>query len=244
MLSALQGVSDRVEGDEAGHCLCAHRRSREAVLWRGGGSSPPYSNAAPAYLNPRAGVADAKFPAFAAWTCSGTWSVQGTRGGGGLPCTPLDRPAPHSQRGLKRELHRFGLHTMGAIASMSRYMLTDRFGPDGQRAWLLCSGIDDSHVVPLAFQESVVEHTSLPFHSSSMDALFVAVDALLKRAYSRPDVRGGMRVRQTSSARRPAGRRGRRASGSNSPWVVGERAPSPYGASWRSSHPRQPPLRT
>ena len=85
-----------------------------------------------------------------------------------------------------RELHRFDLHTMGAVASMSRYMLTDRFGVEGQRAWLLCNGFDDSNVVPLKFKESVVEHTSLPFHTSSMDALFVAVDSLLKRAYARP----------------------------------------------------------
>ena len=147
-------------------------------------------NAAPAYLSPRVGVADSKFPAFvAAWTCSGHGAFR-------VPEDVGDFLAPHSigllpiPQGLKRELHRFGLHTMGTVASMSQYMLTDRFGPDGQRAWLLCSGIDDSYVVPLAFQDSVVEHTSLPFHSSSMDALFVAVDALLKRAYSRPDVRG------------------------------------------------------
>ena len=51
-------------------------------------------------------------------------------------------------------------------------------------------GIDHSPVVPLAFEESVVEHTSLPFHSSSVEAIFVAVDTLLKRAYARPDMRG------------------------------------------------------
>ena len=91
---------------------------------------------------------------------------------------------------VKSELHRFGLHAMGDVASMDRHMLADRFGPDGSRAWALCNGNDDSPVVPLAFDESVVEHTSLPFHSSSMETLFVAVDALLKRAYARPDMRG------------------------------------------------------
>ena len=47
-------------------------------------------------------------------------------------------------------------------------MLADRFGRDGQWAWSLCNGIDHSPVVPLAFEESVAEHTSLPFHSSSI----------------------------------------------------------------------------
>ena len=90
---------------------------------------------------------------------------------------------------LKSELHRFGLHTMGAVASMSRHVLADRFGPEGERAWSLSSGIDDSPVAPLAFEESVVERTSLPFHSSSIEVLSVSVDTLLKRAYSRPDLR-------------------------------------------------------
>ena len=79
---------------------------------------------------------------------------------------------------------------MGAVASMSLHALADRFGPEGERAWSLSNGSDDSPVVPLAFEEPVVERTSLPFHSSSIDALLVAVDALLKRAYARPDMRG------------------------------------------------------
>ena len=189
MLSALQGVSDRVEGAELG---TAYVRIDGLEKLYGGEARVVSAllNSAPAYLNLRVGVADAKFPAFvAAWTCSGHGAFR-------VPEDVGDFLAPHSigllpiPEGLKRELHRFGLHTMGYVASMSRYMLTDRFGPEGQRAWLLCNGLDDSHVVPLAYEESVVEHTSLPFHSSSMDALFIAVDTLLKRAYTRPDVRG------------------------------------------------------
>ena len=91
---------------------------------------------------------------------------------------------------VKSEMHRFGLHTMGAVASMSGHMLADRFGPDGRRAWVLCNGTDDSLVVPQEFEESIVEHASLPFHSSSIEALFVAVDAILRRAYARPGMRG------------------------------------------------------
>ena len=189
MLSTLQGVSDRVEGAELG---TAYVRIDGLEKLYGGEARVVSAllNAAPAYLSPRVGVADAKFPAFvAAWTC-------GAHGAFRVPEDVASFLAPHSIGLLpipehsKGELHRFGLHTMGAVASMSLYMLADRFGPEGQRAWLLCNGRDDSYVVPLAFQESVVEHTSLPFHSSSMDALFVAVDSLLRRAYARPDVQG------------------------------------------------------
>ena len=189
MLSALQGVSDRVEGTKLGTAYVRIDGLEKLYL----GEARVVSallNSAPAYLSPRVGVADAKFPAFvAAWTCTAHGAFR-------VPQDVKAFLAPHSidllplSEQLKIDLHRFGLRTMGAVASMSRYMLTDRFGPDGQRAWLLCNGIDDGYVVPLAFQESVVEHTSLPFHTSSIDALFVAVDALLKRAYARPDVQG------------------------------------------------------
>ena len=49
---------------------------------------------------------------------------------------------------------------------------------------------DDTPVVPLPFDESIVERASLPFSSSSLQALFVAVDTLLRRAYSRSEMKG------------------------------------------------------
>ena len=87
-------------------------------------------------------------------------------------------------------MHRLGLHRMGAVASMSGHALSDRFGPEGRRAWELCNGIDHSPLIPMALEEAVVERTSLPFHTSSMEALLVAVDTLLRRAYARPDMKG------------------------------------------------------
>ena len=42
----------------------------------------------------------------------------------------------------------------------------------------------------LKYEESVVERTSLPFSSTSKELLLTAVDTLLKRAYSRPRMRG------------------------------------------------------
>ena len=57
---------------------------------------------------------------------------------------------------------------------MSGHALLDRFGPEGRRAWELCNGIDHSPLVPMALEEAVVERTSLPFHTSSMEALLVS----------------------------------------------------------------------
>ena len=92
---------------------------------------------------------------------------------------------PVSSR-LKDEMHR-----IGAVASMDGHSLTGRFGPEGKKTWELCNGIDRSPLVPITLEESVVEqNTSLPLHTSFLDALLVALDALLRRAYARPDMKG------------------------------------------------------
>ena len=189
VLRALQGISDRVEEAELGTAY-VRIDGLEGVYGDEAGVVSALLNAVPTYLVPRIGVADAKFPALvAARTCAtqGAFRVPGDVRTFLAPHTVDLLPVPVQAR---NELHRFGLHTMGAVASMSQHMLADRFGRDGMRAWALCNGTDDSPVVPLALEETVVEHTSLPFHSSSIEVLFVAVDVLLKRAFARPEMRG------------------------------------------------------
>ena len=189
VLTALHGVANRVEKAELGTAYV--RLDRLERLY--GSEVEAVSallNAVPAELHPRVGVADVKFPAFvAARTCSGS----------GVSRVTDDMRAflaPHTidllpvSTSVKNDMHRFGLDTMGAVASVSGHLLADRFGPEGERAWSLCNGIDDTPVIPLAFEEPVVERTSLSFHSSSIEALLVAVDSLLQRAFARPDVRG------------------------------------------------------
>ena len=118
-------------------------------------------NAVPQDLAPRAGVAEAKFPAFVA---AREASHQGPPG----PTDAASFLAPHSvdllpvPADLKVALHRFGLHTMGDVASMTETSLVDRFGSEGRRAWHLSRGMDDSPVIPLAHVETVVEHAPFP----------------------------------------------------------------------------------
>ena len=188
VLGSLQGVSDRVEAAEFGTAYV--RVDGLEALYRGeAGVVSTLLNAVPSYLNPRVGVAEAKFPAFvAARVCRPLGAFR-------VPEDVRDFLAPHSidllpiSDGVKSGMHRFGLHTMEAVASMSADMITDQFGPEGRWAWALCNGMDDRPVVPMPFDESVVEHISLPFHSSSIEVLFVAVDSLLQRAYARPELR-------------------------------------------------------
>ena len=189
VLTSLQGISDRVEGAETGTAYVRVDGLEE--LYRGeAGVVSTLLNAVPEYLNPRVGIADAKFPAFVAARTSRAF------GASGVPDDVRGFLAPHPvellpvSTDVKIGLRRFGLHTMGSAASMREHVLSDQFGSDGRRVWALSNGIDDRPVVPIAFEESIVEHTPLPYHSSSMQVLFVAVDALLRRAYARPEMRG------------------------------------------------------
>ncbi len=117
MLASLQGTSDRVEGAELGTAYV--RIDGIEKLYRGeAGAVSTLLNVVPSYLNPRIGVADAKFFAFvAARTC-------GAHGAFRVPKDVAAFLAPHSidllpvSTDVKSEMHRFGLHTMGAVASM------------------------------------------------------------------------------------------------------------------------------
>ena len=147
-------------------------------------------NAVPLGLKPRAGVGDAKFPTLVAARSSaalGTTWVPPDAAGFLAPC-PVDLlPVPAV---VVTEMRRFGLRTLGDVAAMKRESLADRFGRAGVRAWELSTGWDDALFVPMKHEESVVEHTTLPFISASLELLLAGVDTLLKRAYARPRMRG------------------------------------------------------
>ena len=188
-LDALMEVGDRVEAAELG-----------AAYVGISGLEPMYGgearlvttllNAPARWLNPRIGVGEGKFPALAAARTSPA------RGATRVPPDPAAFLAPHSvdlltvSAGTKEALHRFGLHTLGQVAAMQPNRLVDRFGREGWQAWNLAQGRDDRLLVPLKHEEAVVEWTSLPFSSTSLELLLVAVDTLLRRAYARPEIRG------------------------------------------------------
>ena len=83
-------------------------------------------NAVPQDLAPRVGVAEAKFPAFVAARVSEP--SRATR----VPIDAASFLAPHpvdllpAPADLRAALHRFGLHTLGDMASMTETSLVDR----------------------------------------------------------------------------------------------------------------------
>ena len=189
VLTALLGVSDRVEDADLGIAYVAIDGLEQMY----GGEARLVTtllNAIPRWLNLRIGVGEGKFPALVAARAS--QALGATR----VPPDPAAFLAPHPvdllpvSLGARETLHRFGIHTLGQIATMSPALLVDRFGHEGWRAWSLAKGNDDSFLIPLRHDEAVVERTSLPFSSTSLELLQVASDTLLRRAYARPETRG------------------------------------------------------
>ena len=189
VLLSLQEVSDRVEGAGLGTAY-VRLDGLEALYGGEDRLVTALLNAVPRDLKPRAGVGDAKFPTLAAARSSAalgaTWVPPDAAGF--LAPRPVDLlPIPTA---VVTEMHRFGLHTLGDVAAMKRESLADRFGHAGSRAWELSMGRDDSPLIPLKHEESVIEHATLPFISASLELLRAGVDTLLKRAYARPMMRG------------------------------------------------------
>ncbi len=194
MLQSLQRVSDRVEGGTLGQAqqgtAYVGLDGLEALYGGEARLVTTLLNAVPQDLGPRVGVGDAKFPAYAAARASqplGATKVPPDAAGFLAP-QPVDLlPIPPA---LRDELRRFGLHTLGEVAAMKQAALINRFGPAGQRAWELAQGIDHTPLIPLRYDESVVERTALPFASASLELLLTAADTLLRRAYAQPRMQG------------------------------------------------------
>ena len=125
VIASLQGISDRVEGSELG---TAYVRLDGLERLYGGEARLVNAllNAVPQDLAPRAGVAEAKFPAFVFARMSGP--SRATR----VLLDVVSFLAPHPvdllpvPADLRAALHRFGLHTLGDVTSMTETSLVDR----------------------------------------------------------------------------------------------------------------------
>ena len=107
MLTALQGISDRVEGPEG--MYGGEARLVSALL-----------HSVPEYLKPRVGLGEGKFPASVAARVSRTQGATRVPSDAAafLASHPIDLlPIPSA---VKTQMHRLGLHAMGQVASMGR----------------------------------------------------------------------------------------------------------------------------
>jgi DNA polymerase-4/protein ImuB len=64
-----------------------------------------------------------------------------------------------------------------------------QFGPAGRRAWELANGRDLNPLVPHKAIDAVNEYVTFPAPTVTLDALLVATELLLGRAFARPALR-------------------------------------------------------
>ena len=68
--------------------------------------------------------------------------------------------------------------------------LQAQFGPEGKRIWQLANGQDDTPLLPRSTEEIIEESTALPSATVSLDAILVALEAMLCRAFVKLATRG------------------------------------------------------
>jgi nucleotidyltransferase/DNA polymerase involved in DNA repair len=146
--------------------------------------------AVPDDLDPRMGVAEGKFPSYAAAMTAG--DGQATRvpediaeflKGMSINLLPLSWES-------KTRLRLFGLRTLGQLASLPVGPIQAQFGWDGQRAWELANGIDHSPLVPHQRQLEISEYLVFPYPAVTQQAILTAVETLLGRTFARKEVKG------------------------------------------------------
>ena len=189
VLSALQGISDRVEDAGLGAAY-VDLTGLEAMYGGGERLVCNLLNAVPQYLQARAGIGEGKFPALVAARLSEPLRAIRVPPDAAAFLSPRSTGHLPVSGATVEALRRFGLHTLGQVAAMEQARMVDQFGPEGGWAWSLANGYDDRPLVPLRHEEAVTEQTALPFASTSLEMLLVAVDTLLRRAYARPVMRG------------------------------------------------------
>ena len=146
--------------------------------------------AVPHQFNPRVGVALGKFPAYvAAVTSSGGRATKVPEDVAGFLKELSVDLLPLSWDN-KTRLHRFGLHTLGQLAALSVGSLQAQLRGEGRRAWELASGVDPSPLVPCRREEVVTEFLTFPSPTITRDAVLTAMEILLARAFTRPEISG------------------------------------------------------
>jgi DNA polymerase-4/protein ImuB len=99
---------------------------------------------------------------------------------------PVDiLPVPYES---VQRMHSFGLHRMGDVAALPKSALQAQFGPEGTRIWELSNGMDGRPLVSRQPVEVVSEYLTFPDATANLSAILPAIESLLARAYTRPEM--------------------------------------------------------
>jgi nucleotidyltransferase/DNA polymerase involved in DNA repair len=152
--------------------------------------------AIPGLLQPRIGVAGGRFTATVAARMApfpGIRAVPASETRAFLASAPISHV--RFALDLSRRLEVFGVRTLAELAALPFTAVQAQFGPPGARAWWLANGQDDEPVIPHRFHPAIRASLFFDDPLASVDAVTMAVDHLLTRAFRDP-VLNGRSVRQ------------------------------------------------
>jgi len=201
ILDALNNVSPEVEDEEWGSAyvnvsgLELHYEDDAALAGYIIGAVRSVSG-----LDANVGLADGKFPAFAAATENRVVPA----GGEGAFLAPLNVEVLPVAFEIGVRLRLFGFETIGEVAVLTVPELQSQFGFEGRRLWQLAHGIDEQPLRPRSPDEKVAASLSFEAPVAGVDVMVAASKQLLSRLL--PSLRGRAAREVTLQAELETGR--------------------------------------
>ncbi len=189
IVESLLDRSPLIEKGELG-CTFLDMHGTEGLYGGDEGIVASVLGAVPGDFGPRVGLAESKFPAYVAAIKSrpGHATRVPEDVAGFLKGLPVDL-LPLSWEDRVR-LHRFSLHTLGQVASLSVGSMQAQFGTQGRQLWELANGIDNRPFFPSKRHEVVTDFLTFPTPVTSLFAILPAAEILFGRILSHSSLRG------------------------------------------------------
>ena len=140
--------------------------------------------AVPQTYRPRLGVAEGKFPAFAAALHAEACRAVRVPENAAAFLAPLPVMFLPASWKIKERLLGFGLDVMGSIARLPFNAMQGEFGREGARLCRLANGRDDAPWVPRRHEEAFVSEVAFAIPTTSLPAIHIALEGLLTRAFA------------------------------------------------------------
>lgn len=189
ILDVLEGFSPNVEDGGLG---CAYLDVKGLQELYGGDSNLASAllSALPTRLQPRLAFAPSKFAADIASTRlkKGEWVAVPKDMAGYLACFPVS-VLPLAKRDIER-LRSFGLERLGDIANLPLSAVEAQFHESGRLAWELSRGIDRRPFKSRKAQVKIKESVELVRPLVTGEALLMALETLLGKAFNRKEMKG------------------------------------------------------
>ena len=147
-------------------------------------------NTVPSFMHPKIGISTGKYPAFLMAYTANSGQAQFVVGDvSGVIASVSVELLPVS-RDIKYQLRRFGLNTLGDIASIPISGLQSQFGSVGVDIAEFSRGIDSSQIVPEKMPVLIEEVISFSLPISNIEVVSWGINNLLSKIMLHPAVQG------------------------------------------------------